>query len=138
MFNNLPLFYTNLNSLTRMFITLLLWVIIQRERCVFYISHYTATKINPFHVCSVAENTTEINHTGKVIFFILDGVIVERIIFYQFNQYLCFYHAIAWKWKSSCKRLIYVCWTRYSVKIIVKKINIYQQTIRTLRNHWYS
>jgi hypothetical protein len=31
---------------------------------------------------------------------------VERIIFYQFNQYVCFYHDIAWK--SSWKRLIYI------------------------------
>jgi hypothetical protein len=37
-------------------------------------------EINPFHVCSVAENTTEINHTGKLICFIRGGIIVERII----------------------------------------------------------
>ena len=53
---------------------------IQREQRVFYISHYSATEINPFHVCSVAENTTEINRTGKLIFFIHGGNIVERII----------------------------------------------------------
>ena len=52
------------------------------------------------------ENTTESNQTGKLIFFIRGGIIVERIIFYQFNQYVCFYHDIAWK--SSWKRLIYI------------------------------
>ena len=45
----------------------------------FYISHYSATEINPFNVCSVAENTTEINHTGKLIFCIRGGIIVEGI-----------------------------------------------------------
>ena len=52
------------------------------------------------------ENTTKSNHTGKLIFFIPGGIIVERIIVYQFNQYVCFYHDIAWK--SSWKRLIYI------------------------------
>jgi hypothetical protein len=70
---------------------------------VFYISHYSVTEINPFHVYSVAENTTEINHTGKLVFFIRGGIIVERYIFY-----ICvFFHDIAWK--SLCKRLVYVC-----------------------------
>ena len=66
----------------------------------FYIFHYSATEINPFHVCSVAENTTEINHTGKLIFFIRGGIIVERFIFY-----------------------IRVFLPRYSMEIIVEKIN---------------
>ena len=79
---------------------------LQREQRVFYISDYSVTEIDPFHVCSIAGNTTESNHTGKLIFFIRGGVIVERIIFYQFNQYVCFYHDIAWK--SSWKRLIYI------------------------------
>ena len=48
----------------------------------FYISHYSATEINPFHVCSVAENTTEINHTDKLIFFIRGSIIVDTNIFY--------------------------------------------------------
>ena len=71
------------------------------EERVFYISHHSATEINPFHACSVAENTTEINHTGKLICFIRGGIIVERIIFY-----------------------ICVFLPRYSVKNIVEKINI--------------
>ena len=66
-----------------------------------YISYYSATDINPFHVCFVAENTTEINHTGKLVFFIRGGIIVERIIFYI------------------CAFLL-----RYSVENIVEKINI--------------
>ena len=70
----------------------------------FYKNHVSATEINPFHVCSVVENTTEINYTGKLIFFIFGGIIVDRIIFYHFNKYVCFYHDIAWK--SSWKRLI--------------------------------
>jgi hypothetical protein len=69
--------------------------------CFFYISHYSATEINPFHVCSVTENTMEINHTGKLIFFIRGGIIMERIIFYM-----------------------RVFFPRYSVEIIVEKINI--------------
>ena len=80
---------------------------------VFYISRYSVTEINPFHVYSVteinpfhvysvAENTTEINHTGKLVFFIHGGIIVERNIFYI----RLFFHDISWK--SSCKRLIYV------------------------------
>jgi hypothetical protein len=40
-----------------------------------------------------------------------------------YSIYVCFYYAIAWK--TSWKRLMYVCWTRYSVEIIVEKINIY-------------
>ena len=90
---------------------------LQREHaCFFYISHYSVTEINPFHVYSVAENTTEINHTGKLVFFIRGGIIVERNIFYI----RLFFHDISWK--SSCKRLIYVCW--YIVEIVVEKINI--------------
>ena len=70
---------------------------------VVYKNHVSVTEINPFQDCSVTENTTEIDHTGKLIFFIRGGIIVERIIFYHFNQYVCFYRDIVWK------RLIYVC-----------------------------
>jgi hypothetical protein len=55
----------------------------------FYISLYTATEINPLHVCSVAENTTEINHTGKLIFFIRGGIIVKKdFLTFETDQFL--------------------------------------------------
>ena len=73
----------------------------REQRVFFYIFHYSTTETNPFPVCYVAENMMEINHTGKLIFFIRSGIIVERIIFY-----------------------IRVFFPRYSVEIIVEKINI--------------
>lgn len=71
-----------------------------------YIYHYSATDVNPFHFLLRAETTTEMNHTGKQLVFIRSGIIVERIIFYQCNHYLCLYHDIAWT--SSWKRYMYV------------------------------
>ena len=47
-------------------------------------------KFNPFHVCSVAENTTVINHTGKLIFFMRGGFIVGRITYCHCIQYVFF------------------------------------------------
>jgi hypothetical protein len=60
----------------------------------FYISHYSVTEINPFH----DENTTE-----------------------QVNWY--FSSAVVSSWKG-LTFIIRVCFPRYSVEIIVEKINI--------------
>jgi hypothetical protein len=64
----------------------------------FYISHYPVTEINPFHDGPVAENTTE-----------------------QVNLY--FSSAVVSSWKG-LTFIIRVFFPRYSVKIIVEKINI--------------
>ena len=66
-----------------------------RVQCVVF------NKINRFHVSSVAEITIVMSHKGKLIFFIRGG-----FTFYHCNQYVCFYHDIAWK--PSWRRLIYI------------------------------
>ena len=66
--------------------------------CFLYISHYSVTEINPFHDGPVAENTTE-----------------------QVNWY--FSSAVVSSWKG-LTFIIRVFFPRYSVEIIVEKINI--------------
>ena len=83
---------------------------IQRAQHVFYISHYSVMEINLFHDGSVAENTTE-----------------------QVNWY--FSSAVVSSWKG-LTFIIHVFFPRYSVEIIVGKINIC--VLNTIRIAWKS
>ena len=77
-------------------------------------------KFNPFHVCSVAENTTGINHTGKLIFFMRGGFIVGRITYCHCIQYVFLPRYIV----EIFVKKINIFLPRYSVEIMVKNINI--------------
>ena len=78
--------------------------------CFLYISHYSVTEINPYHDGSVAEHTTE-----------------------QVNWY--FSSAVVSSWKG-LTFIIRVFFSRYSVEIIVEKINIC--VLNTIRIAWKS
>ena len=80
------------------FVSIVVYLHREQRGFFFYISHYSVTEINPFHDGSVADNTTE-----------------------QVNWY--FSSAVVSSWKG-LTFIIRVFFPRYSMEIIVEKINI--------------